>query len=298
MIPAVILALVQAAALVRADGAPPEAPDTRALGSVECRQGEALLRRRQFDEAILHFRKALELNPQMADAQSRWGDALVLLGKPQDAIEHYGAAIAVRPDDDEAHANLGEALMRLDRTEEAIASLRKAVAINPLADKAHYNLANLLMRGNMVDEAVEHYRAALKVKPEFAAAHCNLGNALAALGRPGEAVVEFQAALDINPRHDPARNNLAWILATTAQDDLRDGDRAVRLAEGLCADSYRMNPAYLMTLAAAYAETGRFEDALQAARESRLLAKGDADLTAQMSDAIATIEARHPVRSP
>ena len=123
------------------------------------------------------------------------------------------------------------------------------------------------------DEAIIHFQRALQISPDDANAHGILGRALLQAGREGEAVIQFQKALQINPRQPEIQNTLAWVLATAPLATLRDGPRAVELAKQANQTASGENPLFLRTLAAAYAEAGRFDDAVRTAQQALTLAQ-------------------------
>jgi len=100
----------------------------------------------------------------------------------------------------------------------------------------------------------------------------HLGVALGQLGRTREAVVQYQTALRLNPNLAGALNNLAWALATSPDAVLRNGTEAVRLAEHACELTHDSEPLFVGTLAAAYAEAGRFPEAVATAEKAEQLA--------------------------
>ena len=91
-------------------------------------------------------------------------------------------------------------------------------------------------------------------------------------GRAGEAAAEFQKVLELQSNNVEAQNNLAWILATCPDAALRNGRRAVELAQRANQLSGSSNPAILATLAAAQAEVGHFSDAMTTAQQGLALA--------------------------
>ncbi len=116
------------------------------------------------------------------------------------------------------------------------------------------------------DEAIVHYERALEINPDNADAHNNLGNAFLHKGQAREAIVHYELAVKINPTNLPALDNLAWLLATNPEASLRNGARALELAHQACQISGGNHPNLLQTLAAAYAETGRFAEADESRR--------------------------------
>ena len=119
-----------------------------------------------------------------------------------------------------------------------------------------------------LDDAIASFQEALKINPEYAEAHSNLGAALQAKGEAGEAASEHRKAIEIKPDDVAAGNNLAYLLATRGHAQQRDGARAVELARRVNGLTGGHNPVILGTLAAAYAEAGRFPDAVETARQA------------------------------
>ena len=118
----------------------------------------------------------------------------------------------------------------------------------------------------------------LAVTKDNSIARNGLGLAFLRQGRVHEAIVQIQKALEFRPRNIEALNNLAWVFATSPEASLRNGARAVELAERADQLSGGRNPAIIGTLAAAYAEAGRFPEAIAAAQRSLQLASVRNDL--------------------
>jgi len=213
------------------------------------------------------------------------GDALIKKRRMDEAIAHFQTALQIKPDYAEAHDNLGNALFQKGRVDEAITHYQTALQIRPDNAKAHNNLAIALFQTGRVNEAITHYQTALQIKPDYAEAHNNLGNALFQKGRVYEAITNYQTALQIKPDYAEAHNNLAWVLATVSQASLRNGGKAVKLAERANQLTSGENPVILRTLAAAYAEAGRLGDALLSAQKAIELAQaaGQKNLVEQIN---------------
>jgi len=124
-----------------------------------------------------------------------------------------------------------------------------------------------------VDEAIVHYRKALQIRPDYAEAQNNLGATLLKKGAVDEAIAHYQKALQIKPNYLEVQNNLAWVLAIAPQASLRNGHQAVELAQRANQLAGGENPIILRTLAAAYAEAGRFPEAEATARRALQLAE-------------------------
>ena len=166
-----------------------------------------------------------------------------------------------------------------DRFDEAIKNFRQAIQINPNSAAALDNLGFALAAKGRFDEAIENYRKAIQANSNRTETFFHLGMALGQLGRTREAVAQYREALRLNPDLAGALNNLAWNLATSPDDELRNGAEAVRLAERACELTHYGEPLFLGTLAAAYAEAGRFPEAVTTAEKAERLATA-AGLTA------------------
>ncbi len=171
------------------------------------------------------------------------------------------------------HLNLGNYLAEHNRMLEATAHYQEAVRIWPDYPPARSNMGFALAAQGRYDEAIDYYRSALALKPGMAKTHYLLGSALAAEGKRVEAIAEYKTALSLEPDHLLALNDLAWLLAASPQPALRDGAEAVRLGERACQLSHQEDAQIVGTLADAYAEAGRFDDAIKTAEKAISLAK-------------------------
>lgn len=239
--------------------------------------GNVLLKSGAVDEATAHYRKVLQLLPDDADAHNNLGNALVQQGAPAEAITHYRKALDLRPNDADAENNLGSALVREGLLDAAIPHFEKALELR--ADRAdrhtaeiHYNLGNALLHQREIDRGVAHYRKAIEISPDYAEAHTNLGIAYQLQERFSAAIAEYEKTLAIAPDSVPTRNNLAALLATCPDTSLRNGTRAIQVAQQTVRLSGGNDPMAFRTLAAAFAETRQFAEAIAAAEKALQLA--------------------------
>ena len=262
--------------------------------------GGVLRQKGQPDEAIAQFRKALEIQPLYSMAHYNLGEVLRQKGEVDEAIAHYQRALEIHPDYAEAHNSLGNALLRKGQVDEALVHLRKALEIQPDRAEDHNNLANVLWQKGQVQEAIAHYQKALEIRPAYALAHYNLGQLLQQEGQVREAVTHFQKALEIQPDFAPACNSLAWVLATSPDTSMRDGARAIELAEAAERSSRGNNPTFTATLAAAYAEARRFPEAIETGKQALQLAttQNRPTLANRLQAQIALYQTGSPYRDP
>jgi len=262
--------------------------------------GVALAKCGRVEEALTYSRKALEIEPDFAEAYNNLGTALGQCGRFDEAITCLRRALEIKPDFAEAHNNLGNALAGRGQMDEAIAHYRKALKIKPDFAEAHNDFGVLLGQRGRFDEAATHFRQALKIKPDFADAYNNLGNALSGQGKIAEAVVQWREAVRLRPNEIGFVNNLAWMLATCPEASVRNGAEAVELAQQAAQLCGGREPAILDTLAAAYAEAGRFPEAVHTARKALDLAtqQNQQALVESIKAKIPLYKARTPFREP
>jgi tetratricopeptide (TPR) repeat protein len=234
--------------------------------------GGALLQTGRLNEAIARFQEALKLNPSDELAQYNLANLFLKMHQEDRAIAQFQKALEIRPDFTEARNKLGIALLQRGQVDEAITQFQKALAIRPGFAEVHHNLGSALLKKGQAEQAIAHYTHAVLVDPKMANAHSDLGNLLLQQGRVGEALAHYQTAIELQPANAFFLNNLAWVLASCPDPSTRNGARALELALQAERLSQGKNPAILGTLAAAYAEAGRFPEALATARRALDLA--------------------------
>ncbi len=164
--------------------------------------GHALANQGRMDEAMAHYQKALEIQPNYVEAHNNLGYAFACLDRFDEAMAQYQEAVEIQPDCVEARYNLGNALARLDRFDEAITQYRKALDVRPDYAEAHNNLGYALANRGRMDEAMAQYRKALEIQPDYADAYYNLGDVSAARSLFDEAIRHYRKALDLATRHN------------------------------------------------------------------------------------------------
>jgi tetratricopeptide (TPR) repeat protein len=262
--------------------------------------GNAFLEMGRLDEAIPQFQTALQLKPDLAEARNNLGTVLLQKGRVDEAITQFQEAVQLNPDIALAHQNLGDALAQKGRVGDAIAQYQKALELNPDVADARQNFATALLQRGRVDEAITQYEQALQLKPDFALAHYSLGNIFAQKGRVDDAITHIQKALEIKPADPTFQNSLAWLLATASKASLRNGGKAVELARQASLLTGGENPVILHTLAAAFAEAGRYTEAVETAQHALRLAgaQSNAALAGALELEIKLYQTGSPLHSP
>ena len=197
--------------------------------------GTLFLRKRQPDAALTEFEKALQINPDYAEAEMNVGVALLQKGDLEGAISHTRKAVEIDPDYFEADYNLGNLLQQRGQPDEAIPHYRKALAAKPNYPEAHNSLGVALAEKGELDQAITEVEAALRLRPDYAEAHSDLGNALASQRKFDQAIPHHIEAVRLSPNSPQAHYNLGYAFLEAN----RPQQAAAQFAETL-----RLNPNY------------------------------------------------------
>jgi protein O-mannosyl-transferase len=220
------------------------------------------------------FKHAVEVTSENYFAYNHLGLAYQY-GRDSDlekAAEQFKKAVLYGPSYDAANANLGVSYMKDGQFDQALDCFTRAAKVNPYAAFHRSNLAGALCALNRFDEAVAQYREAIAIEPKSTHYRQQLALAYMRQQKPAQMVAELDEVLRMAPSDIGAMNDISWLLATSPDASVRDGKRAVALAEQANQITQRRNPLFLHTLAAAYAETGRYEEAAEIASEAARLA--------------------------
>ena len=243
--------------------------------------GEALTDKGMINQGIKEFNEALQIetlierartdqnttppvtpqiNPNLAYIHGKIAQAFLIQGKYAEAKTEYSTALQLNPGDVAIREALVYATQKVE-IEKVLTNLYETLKIQPTPE-AHAQIAIIQTIQGKFQDAVGHYYTALRIKPDF---------------------------LDV-------LNNLAWLLATCPEAHIRDGAQAVKFAERACELTHYQKTIYIGTLAAAYAEAGRFDDALATAQKACALAKksGEQNLLQKNQELLALYRAHQP----
>jgi tetratricopeptide (TPR) repeat protein len=232
-----------------------------------------LIEKGRLDEAAARLEKVLALDPQCWFAHANLGIIQQRKGMHDQAIAHFQTAIEINPNHLGARTNLGMALVEKGLLEEATVHFRAAVELAPKDAASRVDLGNVLLERGLLQEAVSQLQKAIEIDPRLVDARLGLGDALASQGEFESALAQLQSARAIDSRDPRPINGLAWLLATCPKDEIRDGPQAVQLAETACQGTGNRDPLFMRTLAAAYAEVGRWSEAVATATNALQLAE-------------------------
>jgi tetratricopeptide (TPR) repeat protein len=235
--------------------------------------GVALAKQQKYEEAAAHYRTVLALEPDSATAHNDLARVLHSQGRLKEAVEHYAAALKLDPNLAQAHNNLGVLLLQSGRLDEGAMQLREAVRLNPADAESQYNFSLALNQQQKWSDAAEILSRLEPTRSQDPNLQNQLALALAHLAKTRDAMSHYAQALLLRQDFPEALEGLAWLLSTDPHPEIRNGGQAVVMAERACELTGRKEPAALMTLAAAYAEAGRYADAAAAAQDALALAE-------------------------
>jgi len=236
--------------------------------------------KKQFDQAVPAWKKALELAPEDPRGHNNFGIALFESGRIDDAIVEYRKSIELNPSSSLTHNNLGSALAEKGSMDEALPEFQKSVELNPDNAAAHVNLGNALAtKPGHLDQAISELNKGVELAPGAANGQNGLGVALARAGRLDEAAFYLQKSVNLAPQSVDYHYNYGRVLA--AKGSLPDAVVQFEQAANL---SNMQAPAILEMLAATYSDTGKYSEAVATATHAVQLAEqqGDAALGARL----------------
>lgn len=232
------------------------------------RRGQARADQGQHDLALADFRAALEFDANNWRALHNRAVTYAQNGQFAEAFDDLCRVIQINSKYAKAYSNRASLYVQAGDFEKALADYDAA-----LANDAKL-LAALVGRGRVchlhgkLDEALASFNAAVECAPQDADVRCSRADLLADLGRYDDALDDYAMAIDLNPHFEHAFRNGAWLLATCPDDAVRDADGAIAGAQAALECGYGERHAALDTLAAAFANASRWEEAVGTIRQA------------------------------
>ena len=205
--------------------------DNYITAGTEFHRGVTCHKNKEFKQAITHYSKAIEINPQLAEAYNNRGLAKFDLGEYQEAITDYDTAIEINTQYAEAYYNRGGAKYSLDDKNAAIADYDIAIETNPQYANAYSNRGIAKFDLGEYQEAITDYNTAIKINPQLADAYSNRGNAKSVLGDKNAAIIDHDKAIEINPQLADAYYNRGGAKSALGnkKDAIKDYDKAIKI---------------------------------------------------------------------
>jgi predicted O-linked N-acetylglucosamine transferase (SPINDLY family) len=168
---------------------------------------------KRYDEALIHYEKALQISPEYAEAWSNTGVILYNLKRYDEALIHYEKALQISPEYAEAWNNKGMTLLALRRHQEALSTSKNAISLKSNYAEAWFSAGNSLLEMGSYVEAIVYFDEAIKLHQEYAEAWSNKGCALKALRRFDLALDSFETAIKNKPLFADALFNKGVLLS-------------------------------------------------------------------------------------
>jgi tetratricopeptide (TPR) repeat protein len=240
--------------------------------------GQVLSDRGNIEEAHRHFQEALRLDPDNSLVHYNLGQILLREKQSAEAVKHLRAYLKEDPNSGQGHNLLGLALMDMGQPEEAANHFEQALQLAPefagltgqAPDSAPvlYNLGGALQAQGKWLEAADCFERTVALRSQSSKYHRALAFALDHLGRTQESQKEYRESLRLDANWPLAAARTAWVLATHPDVRQRNGGQALDYALQAYQAVGAGDPRILDALAAAYAETGRFEEAARTAKHA------------------------------
>lgn len=244
-----------------------------------------------------HLRRTIALNPEHPGAHFALAMFLAREGRRAEGARHLERAADLVPGNLSWRLQRAQMRAASSNTTGAIEELEQIVALDPGMVEARRMLSAVLVGAGRTEEATVHLQALVALAPDDLQARFNLGLMHFESGRYAEARLTLDETSGRFPGDVATRHLLARLLAVSPDDAVRDGARAVELAQSVVDEQPALD--HLETMAMAMAEAGRFDDAVtwqQRALEAERQAAGGN--SPQRLDRLALYQARQPLRAP
>lgn len=240
-------------------------------------RGDLYRQKGDLNKALEQLTKALELSPNSIATLLVRASVYYELKQPEKALSDIDAAIKLQPTLAQPHMMKAEVLAATNHLDQAIVHLEKLLQAAPTNELLLNRLGTFYLMANKPRKAIETASKILEKDPSNYSALRFRGDAYLNIGKHTEAIADFNKALAQKEDDDSLLNNFAWVLCTSPDDKLRDGARALKLATKAAEATGYDTPHILSTLAAAYAETGDYENAVKWSQKSVELAQKSVD---------------------
>jgi tetratricopeptide (TPR) repeat protein len=230
--------------------------------------GTALLAAGHLNEATNYLGKVLQVDPNNGSVHGDMGLAMMGLSNYDEAISQISEEIRLEPDVAAAYAKMGKVYTAEGKSDDAEGWYQKALKVNSAYGPAYYYLGMEYLQRGKLDEAASNLKRATELGPAVVSFRTHLAQVYDQQGKTAEAIATYRAALSLNPDMPEGLNNLAWILAATPDATLRNGTEAVKLGLQACELTHWDATLFIGTLAAAYAEAGDFDKAVETAQKA------------------------------
>jgi tetratricopeptide (TPR) repeat protein len=247
-----------------------------------------------FKSAIEDLNEALEVDSKDVAALIMRSRLLAAEGKDKEAKADIEKALLLRPDLPQGILMRSLLAAQKGKFAEAISDIQTLLHSDPQNADYRLQLATYLVADKRPRRAIEVLDSLIEADPKNADALRARGDALLSIGKHVEAVNDYENALKVDPEDTGVLNNLAWVLATSTDDKVRNADRSIELGKKACELTKYEKPHILSTLAAGYAESGKWDEALKWSKKAVEL--GEGEVSEQLKQELESYEQKKPWR--
>jgi tetratricopeptide (TPR) repeat protein len=249
------------------------------------------------DKAISDYTAAIQLNPRYLIAYVNRGNKYSEKRSYKLGIRDATMAIQLNPKHANAYHNRGAYYAETGEFDKAIADLTEAIRLNPKIATTFYGRATTYEDIEKFDKAIADYDRVVRIAPNDSDDYAARGRAYFKKGNYEEAASAFQKALQLSPSNDFALGGLAWLKATCPDASLRDGKESIRMSTRACELSKWSEQDHLQALAAAYAESGDFDQAVKYQTQAIKMKSAYGPVDKETREHLALYQAHKPARS-
>jgi len=218
-------------------------------------------------DALREFSRAAELNPKLWRAMHNRAITYAGQGKSTEALDDFNKTIELNQNYPNAWFNRGELRYQLRQFEEALADYDRAVQLAPRDAGFRNSRGHALYQLGRLRPALDDFNLAARLDPKSPDARVNRADIYRELGQYAPAAGEYREAVRLGPQNGRALRSAAWFMSTCPDARFRDSRMAMMAAEK-AVELDGETPAYLDTLAAAYASAGQFDSAQEVQAEA------------------------------
>jgi tetratricopeptide (TPR) repeat protein len=246
------------------------------------------------NDAIKEFTRAIQLNTNDAVAYEGRGCCYFAKSDISKAIEDFNTSIMLNPTNARAYLNRSNAYRAMTDLDKALRDLDACLQLEPTNSLAYKQRASVYGAKGDVKAEIGDWNSALKLTPNDATVLAYRGYAYFKSGHFDKAVGDYYKAIQVNPENAMAYNNLAWLRATCPVAELRNGKEAVDAATKACALDNWQDANSVDTLAAACAEAGDFERAIEYQKKAMGMEGNSKTALADMQSRLSLYERHQP----